>query len=372
MESELDLKPFPSSGKDQREKPLIIAGPCSAESEDQVVATARALKDYGIGVFRAGVWKPRTRPGDFQGIGEDALPWLQKAREETGMQMATEVATPRHVEQALAHKIDILWIGARTTANPFAVEEIAQALQGHDIPVMVKNPISPDLSLWIGAMERLSKRGIRNMAAIHRGFSCLSKSAYRNPPQWDIPLQLKKKVPDIVLLHDPSHIAGQRQLIFKTAKKAMALNMDGLMVEVHPQPKQALSDSNQQLTPEGFMGILHKLGLDVETSPTHTRAELESLRSRIDSLDEALLDIVAKRMRISQEIGNVKQQHHMGIFQRERWQKMISKRIARGRQRGISRELIETVFESIHQESLARQKAHRSEAKIHSTPNNRP
>lgn len=372
MESELDLQPFAPTGKDQRQKPIIIAGPCSAESEEQVMATARSLRHYGTNIYRAGVWKPRTRPGHFQGAGSQALQWLDKAREETGMQMATEVATPRHVEQALYHNIDILWIGARTTANPFAVEEIAQALEGHNIPVMVKNPISPDLSLWIGALERLSKRGIKRTAAVHRGFSCLSKSPYRNPPQWDIPLQLKKKVPGIPLIHDPSHTGGARHLIFKTAKKAMTLNMDGLMIEVHPRPEQALSDSNQQITPEAFSNLLDKLGVEVTKHPQDPRAEIESLRSGIDALDEALLEIIGKRMGISKEIGNLKQQNHMDILQRERWQKLISKRVAQGRQKGMSREFIETVFDSIHQESLARQKGHRCcPEKIHQNQNNK-
>lgn len=355
MDSEIELQPLALTGGKQDQQPVIIAGPCSAETEEQVMNTAHALKERGVSIYRAGIWKPRTRPGAFQGVGTRGLPWLQKARQETGMKMAIEVATPGHVEEALAHHIDVVWIGARTTANPFAVEEIARALRGTDIPMLVKNPISPDLSLWIGAVERFHKNGIKRIGAVHRGFSCYSKSQYRNPPQWNIPMQLKEQMPGLPVLHDPSHTAGQRHLVHKTAKKALGMNMDGLMVEVHTSPEEALSDSRQQLTPDMFANLMKKLGIRTSPGQAAHPGELQELRKRIDELDDALLNIMSQRMQISQEIGHVKKKHRLGVFQKDRWQKIISQRIASGRQKGMSRRFIESVFENIHQESLLNQ-----------------
>lgn len=259
MDPELKIQPFKLPGIEFIGRPLLIAGPCGAETEQQVLDTARALKDIGIDIFRAGIWKPRTRPSEFQGIGPEGLSWLKKVKEETGMLVTTEVGNEYHVQEALRNDIDVLWIGARTTTNPFAVESIASALEGKDIPVMVKNPIQPELPMWIGAIERLFNHGIDNVAAIHRGFAVYSKSRYRYPPQWEIPLQLKKKYPGITLINDPSHMSGNRKLIPGLCKKAMRLNFDGLMIEVHVNPDAAWVDGKQQLSPKQYRELLEKL-----------------------------------------------------------------------------------------------------------------
>ncbi len=356
MDSELDLQALGFSSPDQKRGSLVIAGPCSAESQQQVMHIAEALSRYGLGLYRAGIWKPRTRPGDFQGVGSQGLPWLQKVRQRTGMQVAVEVATPWHAEQALAHHMDVMWIGARSTANPFTVEEIARALKGTNIPVLVKNPISPDLSLWIGAMERFNKHGLKKIGAIHRGFSCYAKSALRNPPQWEIPLELKRRIPDLPLIHDPSHTTGDRELLYETAKKALHLQMDGLMIEVHHQPEKALSDSHQQITPQMFQHLLEQLNIEINNEPGAKAEELVHLRQQIDQLDDRLLEIMGQRMQVSQEIAHVKAKHRLNLLQKERWQKLMARRVARGQQKGMSRRFIESVFKIIHKESLERQK----------------
>jgi chorismate mutase len=261
MRKELKIEPFRLNGQERVRKPLMIAGPCSAESREQVLKTAHALKRLGVHVFRAGIWKPRTRPGDFQGIGTIGLPWLRAVKEETGMYVTTEVANRKHVEEALKYGVDILWIGARTTANPFAVDEVASALEGLDVPVMVKNPIQPELSTWIGAIERLNRKGIKRIAAIHRGFSMYSRNHYRYPPLWGIPKKLKKEIPGISVINDPSHISGDRNLIPEIMKQAMKKHFDGFMVEVHADPDTSLSDGSQQLLPESFEKLMKKFGL---------------------------------------------------------------------------------------------------------------
>jgi len=353
MESEIDLKPLALPGLSGSGEPILIAGPCSAESEEQVMTTAEQLSGAGIKIFRAGAWKPRTRPGAFQGLGHKALPWLKKAKEHTGMLVATEVATEEHVALALKHQVDILWIGARTTANPFAVEALARALEGSDIPVLVKNPVNPDLSLWIGAIERLAKRNINRLGAIHRGFSCYHKSSYRNPPQWEIPLQLMKKLPALPMIHDPSHVTGNRSLIQKTSMRALENNMDGLMVEVHPNPEGAWSDRNQQLTPAMFADLLANLHLEPGSSASSANSNLENLRRQIDFLDRELLDIIEKRMVVSREIGTFKKTRGIPPLHKARWQDLLTERLSRAGRKGISKSFIQQVFEIIHKESLS-------------------
>ena len=284
-------------------RPLVIAGPCSAETEEQVMETARQLHGFGIRIFRAGIWKPRTKPGSFEGVGKEGLLWLKRVKEKLGMYVATEVANTRHVHDALAAGVDILWIGARTTANPFAVQEIADALEGTDIPVLIKNPVNPDLDLWIGALERIYNAGVRKIAAIHRGFSSYDEKIYRNLPFWHIPIELRRLMPEVPILCDPSHIGGKRELVGPISQQAMDLNFDGLIVETHPNPDKAWSDTKQQVTPEMLNSILNALVI----RDTHQTTEsLTALRRQIDECDNHLLELLARRMRISVEIGQYK------------------------------------------------------------------
>ena len=306
-----DLQPILLPGM-SAERPLIIAGPCSAETEEQVMNTAVALSKNGVPVFRAGIWKPRTKPGGFEGVGVDGLPWLQRVKAETGMFVGTEVATAKHIEEALNHGIDILWIGARTSANPFAMQEIADALQGVDIPVLVKNPVNPDIELWIGAMERLYNAGIRRLGAIHRGFSTYDKKIYRNLPQWNIPIELRRRYPNLPIICDPSHIGGKRELIAPLCQQAMDLGFDGLMIESHCNPDKAWSDAAQQLTPDILDYVIDTLV--VRDMKTETES-LTTLRKQIDSTDNDLLELLAKRMRISREIGQYKKEHNIQVLQ---------------------------------------------------------
>ena len=296
MELELQPLSLPSDNK----RPFVIAGPCSAETEEQVMTTARQLADKGCHNFRAGVWKPRTKPGGFEGNGEKALPWLKRVKEETGMLVTTEVATPKHVELCLKYGIDILWIGARTSANPFAMQAIADALRGVDIPVFVKNPVSPDLELWIGALERINQAGIKRMAAIHRGFSSVDKKIYRNMPMWQLPIELHRRIPELPLICDPSHIGGRRELIAPLCQQAMDMGFDGLIVESHCDPDKAWSDAKQQVTPDVLDYIL---GLLVVRDETVTTEGINQLRKQIDEIDNDLMDLLSKRMRICREIG---------------------------------------------------------------------
>ncbi|MFO8235382.1 MAG: bifunctional 3-deoxy-7-phosphoheptulonate synthase/chorismate mutase type II [Bacteroidales bacterium] len=354
MEVQLDLQPFELPGQSGAQNPFLIAGPCSAESEQQVLETASALKQEGIHLFRAGIWKPRTRPGGFQGLGSAALPWLRTVKDLTGLAVATEVANERHVYEALKYDIDVLWIGARTTANPFAVEEIANALKGKDIPVMVKNPVNPDLKLWLGAIERLNMQGIKQLAAIHRGFSSYSKSSYRNPPQWNIPKQLKKIAPELPVFNDPSHITGNNALLYEIAKDAMNKKFDGLMIEVHPNPPKALSDSNQQITPAKFHELLYHLSLN--NAQFTNLPEIEQLRKYIDNLDEELLEIIDKRMKLTGEIGSYKKQREISVLQENRWKELLETRIKNGQKKGLDQKFIKKIFETIHSESITKQK----------------
>ncbi|SHF79051.1 bifunctional 3-deoxy-7-phosphoheptulonate synthase/chorismate mutase type II [Dysgonomonas macrotermitis] len=331
-------------------RPLVIAGPCSAETEEQVMETAKELAADGIKIMRAGIWKPRTKPGGFEGIGSEGLQWLKRVKQETGMYVSTEVATQKHVYEALKYGVDLLWIGARTTANPFAVQEIAEALQGVDIPVLVKNPVNPDLELWIGALERLSNVGLTRIGAIHRGFSSFDKKIYRNLPQWHIPIELKRRYPDLPIICDPSHIGGKRDLIQPLSQQAMDLGFEGLIIETHCNPDCAWSDAAQQVTPPRLKEIL--ANLVIRDGNKQTTEDLTALRRQIDELDDQLLELIAKRMRISQEIGTFKKEHGMTIVQTDRYDEILSKRIAQATEMKMNPEFMRVILEAIHEESV--------------------
>lgn len=346
-------------------KPLVIAGPCSAESEEQVLAIANELRQIeDVRILRAGVWKPRTRPNTFEGIGEDALPWMKKAKEATGLLTSVEVATAKHVELALKYDIDILWIGARTSANPFAVQEIADAIKGTNIPVMVKNPINADLALWMGAIERIAGAGIKKIAAIHRGFSTYEQSKYRNRPLWRIPIALKDKLPGIPVICDPSHIAGARDLIAEVSQKAMDADMDGLMIETHNNPDRAMSDAKQQVTPESLNEILRNLNLRTEYSSDRSfEGELDKLREKIDRVDKELLEFLAIRMKIVEDIGTAKSRAKVTPLQIHRMNEMMQKRLDTAAKLGLQTDYIKELYDIIHSESVKRQTAIMNEFK---------
>lgn len=333
-------------------RPLVIAGPCSAESEEQVLSTGRQLAANGIKIFRAGIWKPRTKPGGFEGVGMVGLPWLQKLKAETGMYTAVEVATKAHVEAALAFGVDLLWIGARTTANPFAMQEIADTLQGHDVPVLVKNPVNPDVELWIGGIERLYRAGIRKLGVIHRGFSSADKTIYRNVPNWHIAIELRRRYPNLPIICDPSHIGGRRDLIQPLCQQAMDLGFDGLIVESHINPDEAWSDAKQQVTPATLNDIRHSL---VIRDTVKTTEDLTDLRHQIDEIDDKILEILAKRMRISGEVAQYKKENSISVLQAQRYDEILTKRSEQGTQLGMSAEFIKEVFEAIHAESVRKQ-----------------
>ncbi len=347
---ELDLQPLnlPSDN----ERPFVIAGPCSAETEEQVMSTARELARKGCHNFRAGVWKPRTKPGGFEGKGEEALRWMKQVKEETGMRVTTEVAKPEHVELCLKYGIDILWIGARTSANPFAMQDLADSLRGVDIPVFVKNPVNPDLELWIGAMERINQAGIKRIAAIHRGFSSYDQKIYRNLPMWQIPMELHRRIPGLPLICDPSHIGGRRDLIAPLCQQAMDLGFDGLIIESHCNPDAAWSDAKQQVAPDVLDYILSLLVVRDEHSTTEG---ITLLRKQIDELDNDLMELLAKRMRVCREIGQYKKEHNMTVFQANRYNEILEKRGAQGSLMGMDAEFIAKVFESVHEESVRQQ-----------------
>lgn len=348
---ELELEPLKLKGIPQ-ERPLVIAGPCSAETEKQVMNTARQLANKGTKIFRAGIWKPRTKPGGFEGIGVEGLAWLQQVKQETGMMVATEVATAKHTEEALKAGVDILWIGARTTANPFAVQELADALKGVDVPVLIKNPVNPDLELWIGAMERINGAGIKRIGAIHRGFSSYDKTIYRNLPQWHIPIELRRRIPQLPIICDPSHIGGKRELIAPLCQQAMDLGFDGLILESHCNPDAAWSDAKQQVTPDILDYILNLLVIRKETQTTENLSEL---RKQIDECDNNLIQELSKRMRVAREIGTYKKEHNMTILQTGRYNEILEKRASQGSLCGMSSEFVKKVFEAIHEESVRQQ-----------------
>ena len=348
----MELTLTPLNLPSDHERPVVIAGPCSAETEEQVITTAYQLARKGCHMFRAGAWKPRTKPGGFEGQGEKALPWLKRVKEETHMLVATEVATPRHVAAALEHGIDILWIGARTSANPFAVQDLADSLKGVDIPVFVKNPVNPDLELWVGALERINQAGITRLAAIHRGFSSYDKKIYRNLPMWQIPIELRRRIPSLPIICDPSHIGGRRELVAPLCQQAMDLGFDGLIVESHCDPDKAWSDAKQQVTPDILDYILSLLVIRNEKVTTEG---IHELRKQIDELDNQLMDLLAKRMRVCREIGQYKKEHNMTVLQPARYGEILDKRGAQGSLCGLGTDFVKKVFENVHEESVRQQ-----------------
>lgn len=333
----------------ETERPIIIAGPCSAESREQVLSTAQALAAKGIKIFRAGIWKPRTKPGGFEGIGAVGLPWLKEVKQKTGMLVSTEVATPTHVFEAVKAGIDLLWVGARTATNPFAMQELADSLRGVDVPVLVKNPVNPDLELWVGALERLANSGITNIGVIHRGFSSYDKKIYRNVPLWHIPIELKRRFPNLTIICDPSHIGGTRELVAPISQQAMDLNFDGLMIESHCNPDNALSDAKQQITPDVLDYTLKMLVLRENVQTTE---DISILRGQIDEIDEQLLTLLSKRMRISKEIGTFKKEHNMPVLQSGRYNEILEKREKMGAAMNLSGEFVNAIMKSIHEESV--------------------
>lgn len=340
------------------EHPLVIAGPCSAEGEEQMLSTVREIvaQTYGkVQLIRAGVWKPRTRPNSFEGVGEIGLPWVKNAGREVGLPVCIEIASPEHVYAALKNEIDVLWIGARTTVSPFAVQEIAESLKGVDIPVMIKNPVNPDLELWIGALERIHAVGITKLAAVHRGFSSYQKTMYRNPPMWELPIELRRRHPQIPILVDPSHIGGTRELIYTLAQQGLDMGFEGLMIETHINPDKAWSDAKQQVTPERLGEILNTLIIRHTKDSTDALADLNELRSRVDRIDDYIIELMCERMGISEEIGSFKNEHQLTLHQSERWAQIVKRALAKGKIGGLTEEFILKLFQQIHNESIRHQ-----------------
>ena len=334
-------------------QPLLIAGPCSAESPEQLLTVAKAVKAMDIAIMRAGVWKPRTRPNSFEGKGKEALSWIKEVKKETGLSFAIEVANPTHVELACEAGIDILWLGARTTVNPFTVQEIADALQGIDKIVLAKNPINPELSLWIGALERLHRAGIQKLGAIHRGFSSFQKSRFRNQPLWQIALELKTLHPELPLIADPSHIAGNRKMIFEVSQKALDLDYDGLMIETHPDPDNALSDAQQQITPTVLAAILKELRVSERSSSNALFInQLEILREKIDHMDQELIEVLSARMKLTEKIGDYKKENQVTVFQLERWNEIMNTRPEWAKLAQLAPDFIRELYKIIHDESI--------------------
>ncbi|HVZ26605.1 MAG TPA: chorismate mutase [Sediminibacterium sp.] len=338
-------------------RPLIISGPCSAETEEQVIQTATRLAATGkVDILRAGIWKPRTRPGSFEGIGTKGLPWLQQARKQSGLPVAVEVATGKQVEDALHFDVDVLWIGARTTVNPFSVQEVADALRGVDVPVLIKNPINPDLELWIGAMERVAKAGIRQIGLIHRGFSSYGNTEYRNAPMWHLAIEMKRRCPELLMINDPSHICGRRDILQDVAQTAIDLDFDGLIIESHIDPDNAWSDAKQQITPERLGEMINAIRWrreDIASEEYH--AALEKLRQQINNLDDELMQILSQRMKVAESIGRYKKDNNITILQTNRWNAILERAYTKGEKLGLSREFVTKYFDAVHMESIQHQ-----------------
>lgn len=356
MAMNLDLAPASEWGFFTLPRPMIIAGPCSAESEEQVMETAKGLSEWGVHVFRAGIWKPRTHPGCFEGIGAEGLKWLQKVRKEYGMKICTEVANEKHVFECIKAGVDMVWIGARTSANPFLMQEIADALKGTDIPVLVKNPVNPDIDLWIGALERLNMAGVRKLGVIHRGFSTSEKILYRNDPGWKLAIELRTRYPELPFFADPSHMAGSRKYIPELSQRALDLGLDGLMLESHCSPEKAWSDSKQQYTPEDLKNMVYGLVVrETDTDDSEYNENIDHLRAQIDILDESIIYAFKSRMNISRKIGQYKKEHNVAIIQTNRWESLLEGIIKKGREAGLSDSFITDVFNAIHEESVKTQ-----------------
>ena len=353
MSHTLDIIPCSEWGFFTLPRPMCIAGPCSAESEQQVMETARGLAAFGIHVFRAGIWKPRTHPGSFEGVGVPGLKWLRKAKQEFGMKICTEVATEKHVLECIKYGVDMVWVGARTSANPFLMQEIADALAGTDMPVLVKNPVNPDLDLWIGALERLNRAGVRKLGVVHRGFSTAQPIAYRNDPGWRIAIELRTRYPELAFFADPSHMAGDRKYLQELSQRAMDLGLDGLMVESHCDPSVALSDAKQQLTPAALQTMLESLVIRDNSSDSQAYKEgISQLRARIDVIDEDLLGLLRARMDTSRQIGRYKKEHNVAILQAGRWESLLAEMVRKGAAYGLSEASIRAIMTAIHDESV--------------------
>jgi chorismate mutase len=339
-----------------QQRPFLITGPCSAETEEQVISVCKSIAaNSNAHLLRAGIWKPRTRPDSFEGVGEIGLPWLVQAGKETNLPTTTEVATPKHVESALKAGVDVLWIGARTTVNPFAIQDLADALRGTQTPVMIKNPVNPDLSLWMGAFERFQKVGLNDLTAIHRGFSVYKHPKYRNVPSWELPIGLKENMPEIPLICDPSHISGRRDLLQEVSQKAMDLNFDGLMIETHPCPDEAWSDAAQQVTPEDLKKLLDKLILRSNKIGDSLWSEMETFRTKIGILDDRLFEILSARMKVSEELGIFKRQNNITILQEAHWKKIIASRLEKVDEMYLTPKFVRSIMDDIHQESIRHQ-----------------
>lgn len=357
MEKKLDLAPLSEWGFFTLPRPCVIAGPCSAESEEQVMETAAQLKAFGINVFRAGIWKPRTHPGSFEGVGVEGLRWLQKVKKTYGLKVCTEVASEKHVFECLKYGIDMVWIGARTSANPFLMQEIADALRDTDIPVLVKNPVNPDLDLWIGALERLNNAGVRKLGVIHRGFTAFDKIKYRNNPQWQVAIELRSRYPEMPFFCDPSHLAGCKEYIPELSQKAMDLGLEGLMIESHCNPSCALSDAKQQLTPAELQDLLENriTVRDNDTDNQSYREGIVSLRAQIDVIDDNLLYALGSRLKVSRKIGLYKKENNIAILQTSRWDSLLANAVEKGKSYGLSEEFVKAVFTAIHDASVKAQ-----------------
>ncbi len=356
MEKKVDISPI-KEWRGYKGRPFLISGPCSAETEEQVMETAKELvRIKEVSVFRAGIWKPRTRPDSFEGVGTDGLRWLRSVKQETGLMVCTEVANQKHVYEALKYGVDMLWIGARTSVNPFTVQEISEALNGVDVMVLIKNPVNPDIDLWMGAIERIARAGITRLGAIHRGFSTYERTSYRNQPNWQLPIELHRRMPDLPIICDPSHIAGSREYLHEISQKAMDLNFDGLMLESHIDPDNALSDSAQQITPDELKELLSRLIMrNPVASDPRLLDVLGELRQQIDVFDDHLIDLLEKRMKVAETIGQYKKENNITILQTSRWNDIVRKVMCKGQAKGLSTELIDTVFKAIHQESINHQ-----------------